>query len=145
MRVVTIAATVGAGLNGGVFFAFSTIVMTALRRLQSRSALVAMQQINRAAPSPLFMTALFGTAVLCVVVVIETPSVERICAAVSYLVAIVLTLAYHVPRNEVLDTVDPDSPAVEATWNRYARDWTRWNHVRALACLVSATLFALST
>jgi uncharacterized membrane protein len=103
-----------------------------------------MQQINRAAPSPLFMTALFGTAVLCVVAAIDAfGSAERVAAALSYLVAIVLTIAYHVPRNNALDSVDPDSSEAEATWIVYARDWTRWNHLRTLACLLSAVLFAV--
>ena len=151
MRALTIAATVGAGLNGGVFFAFSTFVMTALQRLRPRDGLVAMQQINREAPSPLFMTALFGTAVLCVVagfdsvLDLDAPgNVERVAAAVSYLGAIVLTGVYHVPRNNALDTVDPDSSEAELTWLVFARDWTRWNHLRTLACLFSAILFALS-
>jgi uncharacterized membrane protein len=150
MRIVTIAATVGAALNGGVFFAFSTFVMTALRRLAPHDGLTAMQAINRAAPSPPFMTALFGTAALCVVVAIDavreldaSGSAERIAAAVAYLVAIVTTVMYHVPRNNALDRLDPKSPSAEASWSSYARDWTRWNHVRTVACLSSSTLFAL--
>lgn len=144
MQAVAIAATVGAGLNGGVFFAFSTFIMTALRRLRPRDGLIAMQQINRDAPSPWFMTALFGTAVLSVVAAIDGLGTERVAAASSYLVAIVLTMAYHVPRNNALDGVDPDALEAEATWLRYARDWTRWNHLRTFACLLSAALFAVS-
>ena len=62
-RLAAVAA-VAAATNGGVFFAFSTFVMRALRDLEPRQGLIAMQSINRAAPNPLFMTLLFGTAVL---------------------------------------------------------------------------------
>jgi uncharacterized membrane protein len=151
MRVVTIAATVGAALNGGVFFAFSAFVMTALRRLRPRDGLVAMQQINRDAPSPLFMTALFGTGLLCVVAAIDalrdtdaSGSPERVAAAASYLVMIVLTAVYHVPRNNALAVVELESGDADSCWNSYARDWTRWNHLRTVACLASAALFAAS-
>src|SRR5215510_9121299 len=108
-RALTIASAVGAGLNGGVFFAFSTFVMTALRQLPPRDGLVAMQRINRAAPSPLFMILLFGTALLCVVVGVDAlrhwnaqANPMRVIAVASFLVSIVLTIVYHVPHNDAL-------------------------------------------
>jgi len=55
-------AAVGAGLSAGVFFAFSTFVMKALGRLPDTEGISAMQAINKAAPTPAFMAALFGTA-----------------------------------------------------------------------------------
>src|SRR6185369_4860259 len=61
-RTLTIGTAVGSGLVGGVLFGFSTFVMRALDRLPSDQGLAAMQSINREAPSPLFMAALFGTA-----------------------------------------------------------------------------------
>ena len=45
-RALTVVATVGSGLMAGVFFAFSTFVMTALGRLPDRQGLVAMQEIK---------------------------------------------------------------------------------------------------
>ena len=61
-RTLTIATAVGSGLVGGVLFGFSTFVMRALDRLPAADAMAAMQSINREAPNPLFMAALFGTA-----------------------------------------------------------------------------------
>ena len=63
---LTLLAAVGAGLAGGVFFAFSTFIMPGLGRADDRSGLVAMQGINKTAPTPVFMTLLFGTALVCV-------------------------------------------------------------------------------
>ena len=58
----TLATALGCGLVAGVFFAFSSFVMPALRRLPAAQGVAAMQSINRLAPTPVFMTALFGTA-----------------------------------------------------------------------------------
>ena len=47
-----------------MFFAFSSFVMPALRKLPSADGISAMQSINKQAPTPVFMTLLFGTAAL---------------------------------------------------------------------------------
>ena len=57
---------------------------------------------------------------------------------------LVLTVAYHVPRNDALAAVDPEDTAAASHWTRYARAWTAWNHARTLAPLVSATLFTVA-
>ena len=49
-----------------MFCAFSTFVMPALKRLPAPQGIAAMQSINELAVTPLFMTALFGTAAACV-------------------------------------------------------------------------------
>jgi uncharacterized membrane protein len=43
---VALAAALGAGLNGGVFFAFSGFVMPALQRLPAAQGIAAMQSIT---------------------------------------------------------------------------------------------------
>jgi uncharacterized membrane protein len=59
---LTFLAALGAGLIGGLFFAFSSFVMTALHRLPSATGISAMQSINVAVLNPLFFAAFFGTA-----------------------------------------------------------------------------------
>jgi uncharacterized membrane protein len=44
--VLTVVAALGCGLNAGVFFAFSSFVMAALRRLPPAQGIAAMQSIN---------------------------------------------------------------------------------------------------
>ena len=61
-HALTLVAAVGSGLVAGVFFAFSSFVMPALRRLPDEQGISAMQSINKAAPTPVFMSALFGSA-----------------------------------------------------------------------------------
>jgi uncharacterized membrane protein len=66
LRALTLAAAVGAGTTGGVFFGFPALVMPALARLSAAGGIAAMQSINTAAVRPTFMTALFGTGAACV-------------------------------------------------------------------------------
>ncbi len=63
---LTLVAALGCGLVAGVFFAFSNFVMNALARLPSAQGIAAMQSINVTVITPLFMLALFGTALVCV-------------------------------------------------------------------------------
>ena len=115
MRSLTVVTAVGAGLVAGVFFAFSTFVMRAFEDLPPRDGLRAMQSVNRAAPSPLFMAALLGTAAACIglgiwsLVDVDEPGAwYRVAGCAVYLVGIAVTIAYHIPRNDALAVVDAD-------------------------------------
>src|SRR5215208_1714033 len=59
----TPTTALGCGLVAGVFFAFSTLVMPALKRLPPAHGIAAMQSINKLAVTAAFMTTPFGTAV----------------------------------------------------------------------------------
>jgi uncharacterized membrane protein len=108
--------------------------------------------MNVAVINPLVMTALFGTALACVVLVVaaivewgEPYAVYLLVGGAVYLVCVVLlTIVYHVPRNDALATVDPDSSDAARHWSRYVGDWTAWNHVRTIAPLASATLLTIA-
>jgi uncharacterized membrane protein len=65
LYAATLVTALGCGLVAGVFFAFSSFVMAALKRLPAAEGIAAMQSINILAVTPIFMTALFGTAVAC--------------------------------------------------------------------------------
>jgi uncharacterized membrane protein len=151
LRVLTTIGVVGAGVVGGVFFAFSTFVMPALRRLPNAQGLASMQSINRAAPTPLFMLALFGTGALSVALIVlaigrlaEPRTVWVLVGAVAYLVCIVLTAVYHVPNNNRLDAVDPQAAGSAEVWLDYFRGWTAWNHLRTLSSISAAVCFAIA-
>lgn len=150
-RVATIAAVVGAGTVGGVYFAFSTFVMRAVGRLEAARAVTAMQSINRAAPTAGFMSAMFGTGVLCLGLgvhaarTLERPGSPALLAgAVLYLASIAVTAAYHVPRNDELALLDPHSSGVDAAWSSYADGWTVWNHIRTATCLAATVALAVA-
>jgi uncharacterized membrane protein len=148
---LTLAAAIGAGLSAGVFFAFSTFIMTALGRLPAAQGLAAMQAINWAAPAPLFMLALFGTAIAGIALAVwaltelgETAGVYVLLGGVVYVAGVVLTIGYHIPRNNALDLVDPSSPGAGDAWDRYRIAWTAWNHVRTLTSVVASVFFILA-
>jgi uncharacterized membrane protein len=149
---LTILAAIGSGVAGGVFFAFSTFVMPALNRLSPADSIRAMQAINVAAPNPLFMGLLFGTAALCVGVAVAgvrrwgAPGATlQVVGSALYLVAIVLTAVYHVPHNDALAKIDPTKVNAQHTWNAYYTGWTLLNHLRTAGPIAGATLLFLST
>ncbi len=152
VQTMTIICAVGAGTVAGAFFTFSNFTMAGLKRLAPAQGAAAMQAINREAPSPLFMLMLFGTGVACLVLLIDSAlhmqdpgSRYRLIACAIYIVGVVLiTVSYHVPRNEVLDGLDPNSAEGIAYWAIYLEEWVRMNHVRTIAPLVAAILLTLS-
>ena len=152
-RTLTLVAAVASAVVAGVFFAFSTFVMPALRRMPGTTGMPAMQSMNRMAPaSPLFMLALMGTAALCVglaIFVLVTRAGEPgtawvVAGCALYLVCIVITGAYHVPRNDALNLVDPASAGAAETWRHYLAGWIPWNHVRTLSPLAATIAFVVA-
>jgi uncharacterized membrane protein len=153
-RTLTIVATVGSAVVGGVLFAFSSFVMKALADLPDKEGIEAMQSINRQAPTPVFMAALFGTAAVCMALIVvairhwdRTESIYQLVGGALYLAGIVLTAVYHVPKNNALALVDPASAGATNAWATYVRVWTAWNHVRTFTSVAGAAVlaFALTT
>ena len=148
---LTLAAAVGAGLMGGVFFAFSAFVMRALRSLPDGQGLTAMQAINTAAPSPIFLAALLGTALasaglaVAAILRIDEPAAPyQLVGSALSLAGFALTLGYHVPRNDSLGRVGPSTAGAGEAWRRYARGWTAWNHVRTATSVAAAVALVLA-
>ncbi|MEO1003172.1 MAG: anthrone oxygenase family protein [Cyanobacteria bacterium J06638_7] len=152
MTVLIIICAVGTAAAGGALFTFSNFTMEGLKRLPPAQGIAAMQSINRAAPSPLFMLLLFGTGAACLGMMLlagmhlEQPgSSLRLSAGGIYIASVIVTtITYHVPRNNRLDRVDPDSAEGAGCWEVYQREWIPMNHIRSLAPLASAALIAFS-
>lgn len=148
-----IAAALGAGVVGGVLFAFSAFVMRGLDRLDPAAAVAAMQQVNMAAPRAPLMIPLVGTTLLSVALIVGGATMLRhgnatgwfvLAGAFLYLAAFAITGGYHVPRNDALANLDPKSAGAAVAWHTYAADWTRLNHVRAAAAIGSSLAFVLA-
>ena len=111
---LTLLSALGCGLVAGAFFAFSTFVMKALGRLPTAQGIAAMQSINVVVINPWFMTAMFGTALACVVLAIlsfveweEPESIYRLAGGALYVLGTILvTIAFNVPRNDALAAAD---------------------------------------
>ncbi len=148
---VALAAAVGAGVNGGVFFAFSSFVMPALRRLPDADGIAAMQSVNVTAVRPVFMSVLFGTAALCLVLIAwaivswDDASPWLIAGGALFLLGVIgVTIAANVPINDAVAALDPHAPGAARAWTDHARDWTLWNHVRAVAGAAAAVAFTVA-
>ena len=148
MEMLIVCTAIACAAMGGVFFAFSSFVMQGLKALPPAPGITAMQSINVTAVTPIFMTALFGTAAACIAVLVsaaiewhDTASAYLIAGSLSYLVgAIGVTIAFNVPLNNALAAADPSSGDAMSLWMKYVRRWTAWNHVRTAAGLIAAAL-----
>jgi uncharacterized membrane protein len=150
--IVVLLAALGSGMMGGLFFAFSNFVMEALRRRPAAEGIGAMQAINITVLNPWFMSVFFGTALLCVLAILvvlfqwDAPgAILMLLGALLYLAGCILvTMRCNVPLNNRLAKLAPADPASAAVWSAYLRDWTRWNHVRTVACIAAAALFIVA-
>ncbi|MBW4471203.1 MAG: DUF1772 domain-containing protein [Stenomitos rutilans HA7619-LM2] len=150
--VLKLFTVLGCGLVAGVFFAFSTFVMSALARLQPSQGIAAMQAINITVINPLFMAAFLGTAAVCFFWAIvsllkwqQPGAAFLLIGSLLYLIGTFLvTIAFNVPLNDALAAVEPTSSDGAALWTRYLTNWTAWNHVRTVAALAAAAAFTLA-
>jgi uncharacterized membrane protein len=148
IEILSWLSALGCALMAGVFFAFSSFVMPALGRLPPSAAVATMQAINRAAISRPFLSVFVGTALLCAILgalsvwgIAEVKARYRLAACLCYLLGtFLLTAAYHVPRNDALDAIDPNSAQAVTAWLEYLPEWTLWNHVRGAAALLALIL-----
>jgi len=140
---------IGCGLMAGIYFAFSTFIMASLSKLPAPQGIAAMQSINRVILRSPFMILFFGTTLASAALVIagviswgEKAAVMTVIAGDLYIFGMfVVTAVYNVPLNNKLDAVDADGDEALDVWETYLRIWTRWNHARTVACVVSCGLF----
>lgn len=148
--LLLVTATTGAGLVGGIFFAFSNFIMRALAQVPAKEGAEVMQRINVTVLNPLFFTVFFGTGVIALIVAMGTPNVwdapgavlSRIAAAFYLFGTLGVTIVRNVPLNEKLAITALTDAALSPTWTQYLKAWTWWNHVRTIAALLAAALFA---
>jgi uncharacterized membrane protein len=148
-QITTVTAAMGAATWGGVLFAFSTFVMPGLDKAPPSAAIATMQEINRAAPRSLLAFDMMATLVLCLAVAVialvrlrsdgGAGSLWLLIGAGLYVVSFAITVIYHIPRNNELDSVLAAGPNAAQAWNDFAGPWEAWNHVRAATAIAGAT------
>jgi len=144
------AAAIGSGLVAGIFFAFSTFVMTAFSRIPTEQGIAAMNSINVTIVRSPFMLLFVPTGILCVVIAMlafmnwrGSTSALMLAGASLYIVASFLsTIVFNVPMNDALARVSGNGPDAAQVWTTYLTDWTWWNHVRTGASLLASVAFA---
>jgi uncharacterized membrane protein len=152
--VATTAAAVTSAVIGGLFYGFSTFVMSGLDRAEPIEAIAAMRGINAEAQANApFLIVFVGSAVLALGVGVAAlfrlsqPGTGYVLAgAVFGLVAFIVTIAFNVPLNDRLDAIDPSGlSAADALreWRAYLGPWTAWNHVRTVAPVLGSVLMLI--
>ena len=146
VTAATAASAVCAGVAGGVYLAFSALVMPALRALPAGHGIAAMQRINTSAVQLPFMAVFFGgaaaSAALLVAELAPGPASpeagNRLAGAGLALAAFGITIVRNVPLNNELARVSPGVEDAAAPWSAFDRGWSRANHVRAATSIAAA-------
>jgi uncharacterized membrane protein len=152
--VLTSVAAIASAAAAGMMYVFSTFVMRGLDRTGPVSALTAMRGINVAANSNgAFLLAFFGAALLSiavgVVAVIQIGSPGSgwlLVGAIFGVFGAIITIAFNVPLNNHLDTVDPAGISVADAareWQAYLSTWTAWNHARSVTAIAASVLMLI--
>jgi uncharacterized membrane protein len=149
--ILTSIAAIASAAAAGMMYVFSTFVMRGLDRTGPVTAITAMRGINADANSngP-FLLAYFAATLLAVavgvvaVVQIRQPGSGWLLAgAIFGVLGAIITIAFNVPLNNHLDTVDSTALSLaEAAreWAAYLSPWTAWNHVRTVTAVIASAL-----
>jgi uncharacterized membrane protein len=149
LLATTFAGVLGAGVIGGVFYAFSSFVMPGLQRLPASDGVAAMNEINVTAEHPAFMLAFMGTTVLCLYLGVrgvldwgDARATLLVAGSALYLIgAFLLTVVHNVPLNNELADVQPHAAGAAAHWHEYLDKWNWANHVRGAASIGAAAAY----
>jgi uncharacterized membrane protein len=149
--ILTSIAALLSAAAAGMMYVFSTFVMRGLDRTGPVEAITAMRGINVEANSnPAFLLAYFGATILALVVAVMAVIQLRqpgswwvLVGAVLSILAAIITVAFNVPLNNHLDTVNPAGLSVADAareWQAYFSTWTAWNHARTATSVIGAAL-----
>jgi uncharacterized membrane protein len=152
--LLTSIAALFSAAAGGMMYVFSTFVMRGLDRTGPVDAITAMRGINAEAnANPVFLLGYFGATILALVVGVIAAIQMRhpgswvvLVGAVFTILGAVITMAFNVPLNNRLDTVNPVGlSAADAAreWQAYFSTWIAWNHARTITSFIGAVLLLL--
>ncbi len=142
MRLALLVLTLlASALAAGFFYAYHWTAMPGLAAADSRTAIVAMQSINRVVVNPVFAFSFFGTLgfglLTTIVLFVMGPLSAAWCALAGTLLygvgTFLVTVAFNVPLNQQLAAVSADGAAAAETWRAFFEPWMRGNLVRTLA------------
>jgi uncharacterized membrane protein len=149
--ILTSLAALFSAAAGGMMYVFSTFVMRGLDRTGPIDAITAMRGMNAEAnANPAFLLGYFGATIFALVVGVmavvklnQPGSWLVLVGAVFTILGAVITMAFNVPLNNHLDTVNPDRLSVADAareWQAYFSTWTAWNHARTVTSFVGAVV-----
>ena len=142
-------AIISFGFLGGVYFAFSFFVMQSLNKIGHVEAIKAMNSVNLVILKSPFMILFFFSSFIALALFLKSIFAYEILssrgfASLVFLIGMFLCTAIkNVPLNDKLASFN-DSLSPEIEWNYYYKNWTMWNHVRTVSCLLSMTILLFS-
>ena len=148
---VLLTASLACGLQAGTYYTWASGVMPGLARVDDRTFVHAMQQMNIAIVNPVFMLTFMGAPLLAAAAIATTDGSGRkwaIAGAAFALATVVITIAGNIPLNDAIDAAGPIDKIADlgAVREAFESDWVRLNIARALTstaslgCLVWAAL-----
>lgn len=152
--VLASIAAIASAAAAGMMYVFSTFVMRGLDRTGPVGAITAMRGINvEANANAPFLLVYLGAAVLAAavgvvsLVQIHQPGNRWLLAGAAFgVLAAVITMAFNVPLNNHLDTVDAAGLSLADAareWQAYLSTWTAWNHARTVTAIVAPVLMLI--
>lgn len=149
---MTAAAAVGAGIAGGVYFTFTTIVSPALRLRSAPEAVAMMQRINEKAVHAPFMIVFYGGALAAGAAAVTAMLQDagagmvpvRVIGGALTLASFVTTILLSVPRNIALARIGPSDGDADDVWRSFDAGWSRANTTRAVLAIVGSAFLASS-
>ncbi len=152
--LLTSVAAMASAAAAGMMYVFSTFVMRGLDRTGPVAAITAMRGINvDANTNAPFLLAYFGAALLAVAVGVlaviqfrQPGSGWLLAGAILGVLGAIITVAFNVPLNDHLDTVEPATLSVADAareWQAYLSAWTAWNHARTATAVAAPVLMLI--
>ena len=134
---LSVLASLAVGLQAGTYFTWATGVMPGLARVDDRTFVETMQQVNTAIVNPVFLATFVGAPVLSGLTVLAAPGPARpwaIAAAGLAVATVVVTVAANVPLNDALAAAGRVDSIVDLAAVRadFEGAWVRWNVVRTV-------------
>lgn len=134
---VLLTAAIVAGLQAGTYFTWATGVMPGLARVDDRTFVHAMQQMNIAIVNPVFVATFLGAPLLAgASIAVAGPQARpwAIAATVLAVGTLVITFAGNIPLNDAIEAAGPvdrikDLAAVRADFESL---WVKLNIARTL-------------
>jgi len=145
-------SAIGCAVIGGVYFAFSTFIMTAFGQMDRVAGISAMQAINDVILRSLFMPLFFGTTLASVLLAglaihdWPAPGSRLILVAACLFLAgmFIVTVVFNVPLNNALVAHAAQSADAATVWTDYLKTWTVWNHVRTVVSIAAGVIFTIA-
>ena len=145
ISVLIAFACISSAMLAGIYFIFSNTIMPSLKAMASGPE--TMQLINRCIQNSGFFILFFGSFISCIALLILTLqhdtsiSPAKVVGALLLISTFISTVLINVPLNNQLDNQVAGSQEMRTVWAIYLTRWLKWNHLRAVLCLLSALCF----